>query len=73
MDTQKRTIAKTITFRIVASLATIALVLIFTKDYVLAGVIGILDVISKLAIYYFHERIWDKIHWGKKRFRNLIS
>lgn len=65
MDTQKRSIAKTITFRTIASLATIILVLTFTGDFALAGAIGVLDVVSKLAIYYLHERAWGKFAWGK--------
>jgi len=65
METRKRTLAKTITFRIIATITTIVLVLIFTGDYALAGTIGALDVISKLIIYYFHERVWHKVKWGR--------
>ena len=65
METRKRTLAKTIAFRIIATITTIVLVLIFTGDYALAGTIGALDVISKLIIYYFHERVWHKVKWGR--------
>ncbi|UCE36421.1 MAG: DUF2061 domain-containing protein [Thermoplasmata archaeon] len=64
MDTQKRSIAKTFTFRILATITTMVLVLIFTGDLALAGVVGILDLVSKLLIYYVHERVWNKISWG---------
>jgi len=67
MDTRKRSIAKTITFRIIATLATIILVLVFTGSLTLAGTIGALDLVSKLIIYYTHERAWDKISWGLKK------
>jgi uncharacterized membrane protein len=40
------------------------LVIVFTGNFALASVIGVLDVISKLIIYYIHERVWDKISWG---------
>jgi len=66
METRKRSITKTITFRIIASITTIILILILTGNLALAGIIGALDVISKLIIYYIHERMWDKINWGKK-------
>jgi len=66
MDTHKRTVAKTITFRIVATITTMVLVLVFTKNLALMSMIGILDVISKLVIYYAHERVWENFAWGKK-------
>ena len=65
METHKRTLAKTITFRIIATITTVILVLTFTGDYALAGIIGVLDVISKLVIYYLHERVWHKVRWGR--------
>ena len=66
MDTHKRSIIKTITFRIIATITTMALILIFTKDWGLAGLVGVLDLVSKLVIYYTHERVWGKISWGKR-------
>lgn len=65
MDTHKRSIAKTITFRIIATITTMILVLIFTGNLTLAGAVGALDLVSKLMIYYVHERVWDKFSWGK--------
>jgi len=64
METHKRSIAKTISFRILATIITIILVLIFTGNIALASVIGIVEMITKLIAYYLHERLWDKIAWG---------
>ena len=36
-----------------------------TGDLKLAGAIGVADVIIKLAFYYFHERAWGHVEWGK--------
>jgi uncharacterized membrane protein len=41
------------------------LVLIFTGQWVLSLSIGIFEVISKFILYYTHERIWNRIYWGK--------
>ena len=62
MDSQKRSIAKTITFRIISSVVTMLLVYAFTSNWTMAGTIGILDGLLKLFIYYFHERVWDHIN-----------
>lgn len=67
MDTHKRSIAKAFTFRIIATITTVILVLIFTNSLALAGIIGILDLSSKLILYYIHERAWDKVSWGLRR------
>lgn len=64
MEKRRRSIAKTITFRIIATITTFVLVLIFTRNIALASSIGLLDLISKLIIYYAHERVWGKIKWG---------
>ena len=66
MDTHKRSILKTVTFRVVATAVTMVLVFVFTDSLVLAGSVGLLDVILKLAIYYLHERLWERISWGSK-------
>ena len=66
MDTHIRSVVKAISFRIIASLITVILVLIFTGNLALAGAIGILDLILKLIIYYLNVRVWDKIVWGRK-------
>ena len=64
MDSQKRSITKTITFRIIATLTTMILVYIFTRSLALANTIGVLDLVSKLILYYLHERAWDRVKWG---------
>ena len=64
METHKRSIVKSITFRILATVITMLLVWIFTKDLTLATSVGVLEVILKLIAYYFHERAWGYISWG---------
>ncbi len=65
MEKSKRSIAKAITWRFVATTITVLLVLIFTGELVLAGSVGAADVISKLIAYYIHERAWDRVDYGR--------
>jgi uncharacterized membrane protein len=65
MDSQKRTITKTISFRILATLSTMILVYIVTGELALAGIIGGADAVIKTILYYFHERAWNLTDWGK--------
>ena len=63
-ESRKRSIAKTITFRIVATLTTFILVLIFTNEIKIALGLSIVEFFSKIIVYYVHERIWTKVRWG---------
>ncbi len=64
MDSHKRSIAKTITFRVISSVVTMLLVYYFSGNWTMAGTIGILDAVLKLFIYYFHERAWEHVLWN---------
>ena len=62
-DTKKRTMVKTITWRITASLTTFLIAWIFTGDILVGASIGSIEAIAKIFLYYFHERIWTNISW----------
>ncbi len=64
-DNHSRTIAKTISWRIIATLTTAILVLIFTGSLAIAAGVGSAEAASKMVFYYAHERAWNKISWGK--------
>lgn len=64
-ETQIRTITKTITWRGSATLITILLVYIFFGKILLAAAVGGIEIITKLLLYYVHERIWNRIKLGK--------
>jgi len=61
----KRSLLKTISWRALATTATILIVYIFTRELVISLGIGIVEVLLKMALYYGHERIWEKVRWGR--------
>ena len=63
VDTKKKTMAKTITWRITASLTTFLIAWILTGDILVGASIGSIEAIAKIFLYYFHERIWTNISW----------
>ena len=63
-DGRRRSATKTATWRVVASLDTMVLGLIFTGNLATAISIGGFEVFTKLALYFFHERSWARIRWG---------
>ena len=66
-ETNIRSIAKGVSWRIVATTTTIIIVYIFFGRLDLAIAAGLLETVLKVALYWAHERIWMKVRWGKKR------
>ena len=64
-DLQKRSIAKTLTLRVTASLTTFIIAWALTGDLLIGVSIGSIEAIAKIFLYYFHERIWNNISWAK--------
>jgi adenylylsulfate kinase len=66
-ETNKRSIVKGISWRIVATTTTILIVYFFFGRLDLAIAAGVIETVLKIALYWAHERVWMKIKWGKKR------
>ncbi len=66
-ETHTRTIVKAVSWRVVATLTTATIVFIFTRKWDLTLGITFFEVLSKILFYYFHERIWNVIHWGQEK------
>lgn len=60
MVSYKRHIAKTISWRIIGTLDTIILSWIITGNLKVGMTIGGVEVITKMILYFFHERVWYK-------------
>ncbi len=67
MESHKRSIVKTMTWRIVATFVTILIVYLFTREVVLALGIGFVDTTIKIVAYYSHERLWDRTDFGRRK------
>lgn len=66
MENRARSLAKAITFRIMATFITILLVFLFTGNSALSAGIGALEFILKMLFYYLHERIWNIVNFGRE-------
>lgn len=64
-EIRKRSILKALSWRVFATITTILIVYIFTRQLLLSFSVGFFEVTSKLLLYYLHERIWNNISWGK--------
>ena len=56
----KRHIAKTISWRVIGTLDTMILSAIITGSWKIGLTIGGIEVITKMVLYFLHERAWYK-------------
>ncbi len=66
-----KSIIKTITWRVIASATTFTIAYLFFQDDPQAtekatGVAGV-EASIKMVLYFFHERAWNVVRWGKMR------
>ncbi len=66
-ETNKRSIAKGITWRVIATTTTILIVYFFFDRLDLAIAAGAIETVLKIGLFWLHERAWFKVRWGKKR------
>jgi uncharacterized membrane protein len=67
MESHARSIAKTLSYRIIGSCVTAAICFAVSGKLALSVGAGALDMVLKLGIYFLHERMWNHIAYGRKQ------
>lgn len=70
-DSRKRHLLKTVSWRVVGTIDTMVLAWIITGNPTTGMQIGLAEVVTKMVLYYFHERAWYKIDYGLNKRRRL--
>jgi len=65
METHARSIIKAVSYRFLGSGVTFVVALAMTRKLEMAVGIGLLDTVLKIGAFYFHERLWHRISFGK--------
>lgn len=65
MESHVRSIAKALSWRVCGSTAAFGLAWLVTQRLPMAALIGVGDLVFKIGAYYVHERIWDRIAFGR--------
>lgn len=66
-ESHSRSLIKGISWRMLGSIDTFILSWLFSGNARTAGAIASTEVITKVLLYYFHERVWSSINWGAQR------
>lgn len=64
-DSPVRSLTKAITWRITGTLDTFIISWIITGQPLLASGIALTEIITKVFLFWSHERIWNRIKWGR--------
>lgn len=64
-DSNAKSLLKSISWRIVGTIDTIIISYIITGQMVMAVSIGSVEVVSKIILYYLHERVWENASKAK--------
>ena len=65
-NTVYRSVVKTITWRIVGTIDTIVISYFITGSFKMGVAIGSIEIISKMVLYFLHERFWQHVNFGKR-------
>lgn len=69
MDKHARSVAKAISWRATGTVDTFLISFVLSGSLKLAGGIASVEVVTKMVLYYVHERVWTKIGWGRAHAR----
>ncbi len=64
-DSHSRSLIKGVSWRTLGTIDTVVLSFIVTGSFANSVKIGMTEVVTKIILYYLHERVWDKIPWGR--------
>jgi uncharacterized membrane protein len=67
METHARSIAKAVSYRLVGSSVTGLILYVVTGKGTISLLGGVADMVLKIAAYFVHERIWDRIQYGRTK------
>ena len=67
MEHPKRSLVKALTWRVIAFVVTIIAIYIYSKDLKESLIVGIAANTVKIFLYYAHERIWNRVHFGRAK------
>ena len=65
-ESSRRSVAKTISWRVTGSFSTFLISFILLGDFVVAGSIAMVQITVNTVLYFIHERVWNKIKWGRE-------
>jgi uncharacterized membrane protein len=64
-DTPIRSLAKAVSWRVTGTIDTFVISWLITGQLLLASGIAFTEIMTKIALFWLHERVWNRIGWGR--------
>lgn len=64
-DTPVRSLAKAVSWRITGTVDTFIISWLITGQLLLASGIAFTEIMTKIVLFWLHERVWNRIGWGR--------
>ncbi len=68
-DNHFRSVAKSVSWRLTGTIDTMIISFLITGKLKWALTIGVVELFTKMFLYYVHERIWNRISFGRAKIR----
>jgi uncharacterized membrane protein len=65
VERHHRSLAKAVSWRFTGSIDTFIISFIITGRLSLAAPIALTEMVTKIFLYYLHERAWSFVRWGR--------
>ena len=65
-DQTIRSLAKAVSWRVTGTIDTFLISWLITGHVLLATGIAFTEIMTKVFLFWLHERVWNKIDWGKR-------
>ena len=66
-DSPYRSLAKAVSWRVTGTLDTFVISWLITGELALATGIALTEIVTKVVLYWLHERAWNKINLGREK------
>jgi len=67
MEHPKRSLIKALTWRFFGFIVTTIIVFVYSGDVRESLTVGVVVEGMKLALYYIHERLWNRLEFGRQK------
>lgn len=71
-ESNVRSVVKMISWRGSGTIATMIIVYVLTGQLKVATIVGVFEAVTKMALYYIHERVWNKVNIGRHTVKPFV-
>jgi uncharacterized membrane protein len=64
-DTPVRSLTKAVTWRVTGTIDTFLISWLITGELLLASGIAFTEIMTKICLFWLHERVWNRVGWGR--------